>query len=152
MGYQVDSLKELWRWLKNIGYTYSNVRKWSLRVKSQLSSGPINVDRCPDMLWEVVSMIAWCFPDMILISYNISKMEQSKSIVIHTRKEVITIFDEVSQLRFSLKTRSISRIRPSPRSPSSNYLPSSGSSSTCTPCPSSWWRSTKLGPFLSRSS
>lgn len=28
MGFQTDSLKELWRWLKGMGYTYSYLKKY----------------------------------------------------------------------------------------------------------------------------
>jgi len=36
MGFKAESLKELWRWLKQMGYTYSHLHKWSQKAKSHL--------------------------------------------------------------------------------------------------------------------
>ena len=57
MGFRVESLKELWRWLKSMGSTYNNTKKWCLKAKATLSSGSVSPDKPSELLWEVLSIL-----------------------------------------------------------------------------------------------
>jgi hypothetical protein len=54
MGWRAGSLKELWRWLKGVGSTYSRLRKWRVRWSCEWPSTVVSLQ---EALGEVRGLI-----------------------------------------------------------------------------------------------
>lgn len=55
MGFRADNLKDLWRWLKSIGQTYSYLRRW--RDQYADINPYSRMERISEALWEVMGLL-----------------------------------------------------------------------------------------------